>query len=194
VDRALAYWDKVAQGAGALRWKARYQQAAVKSRLGEEAEGAVLFDLILRAPSGVDAELRAAARCGKADALLSLAKREGEALEGALAEYRILAASGVGPVWRNQALYKIGKALETNDPEEALKAFYEVLDTPGSAEAGEFFWLHKAGFDAARLLESRRAFREAATLYERLATLGGPRGEEARQRALQLRLEHFIWE
>jgi outer membrane protein assembly factor BamD (BamD/ComL family)/predicted negative regulator of RcsB-dependent stress response len=194
VDRALAYWDKVAQGAGALRWKARYQQAAVKSRLGEEAEGAVLFDLILRAPSGVDAELRAAARCGKADALLSLAKREGEALEGALAEYRILAASGVGPVWRNQALYKIGKALETNDPEEALKAFYEVLDAPGSAEAGEFFWLHKAGFDAARLLESRRAFREAATLYERLATLGGPRGEEARQRALQLRLEHFIWE
>ena len=194
VDRALSYWDKVAQGNGALRWKARYQQAAVKSRLGEEGEGAVLFDLILSATEGVEPELRAAARCGKADALLSLAKRKGEALEAALTEYRKLAASGVEPVWRNQALYKVGKALETSQPEEALKAFYTVLDAPGSLESGEFFWLHKAGFDAARLLESRNAWRDAVALYERLASLGGPRGNEASQRALQLRLERFLWD
>lgn len=194
VDRAISYWDKVAQGNGALRWKARYQQAAVKSRLGEESEGAVLFDLILTATEGVEPELRAAARCGKADALLSLAKRKGEALEAALTEYRKLAASGVEPVWRNQALYKVGKALESSQPEEALKAFYSVLDAPGSQEAGEFFWLHKAGFDAARLLETRNAWRDAVALYERLATLGGPRGTEARQRALQLRLERFLWD
>ena len=194
VDRALGYWDKVASANGPLRWKARYQQAAVKSRLGEEAEGAILFDLILNAGEGVDADLRAAARCSKADALLSLAKRSGAALEDALQEYRKLAGSGAPPVWRNQALYKVGKALETRQPDEALKAFYAVLDAPGSTEVGEFFWLHKAGFDAARLLENQSAWRDAVALYERLSSLGGPRGEEARKRALQLRLEHFLWE
>ena len=195
VDRALGYWDKVASAGGALRWKARYQQAAVKSRLGEEEEGIVLFDLILKAPAGVDPEMKLSARCGKADAMLSMAKRTGGSLAGAIAEYEVLAQSeGVPAVWRNQALYKAGKAREASQPMEALKVFYGVLEAPGSLEAGEYFWLNKAGFDAARILEAQGAWRDAIVLYERLSRFGGGRSEEASNRAHQLRLERFIWD
>ncbi|RFC44744.1 MAG: TolA-binding protein [Verrucomicrobia bacterium] len=195
VDRALAYWDKVAGGSGPLRWKARYQQASVKSRIGEEAEGVVLFDLILKAPAGVLPELRLAARCGKADALLALVKRTASSTEEALREYQLLAeAAEASPVWRNQALYKIGKTLEPVDSKAAMEAFEKVLSAPGTVEAGEFFWSYKAGFDAARIQENKAAWREAVALYERLAAIPGARSGEARARAQQLRLERFLWE
>jgi tetratricopeptide (TPR) repeat protein len=196
VDRALGYWDRVVQGGGPLNWKARYQQAAVKSRLGEEAEGVVLFDLILAAQNGVDPDLKLSARAGKADAMLALARRAGGTQEEAIAEYkRLVETPGVTPQWRNQALYKIGKVLEGRQSlEEALEAFYRVLEAPGSAEAGEFFWLFKAGFDAARILEGKGQWPDAVALYERLDRMGGPRSTEAKVRARQLRLEHFLWE
>lgn len=195
VDRALAYWDKIAGANGSLRWKARYQQASVKSRIGDEAEGVVLFDLILKAPAGVTSDLRLAARCGKADALLALVKRTASSREDALREYQLLADSPEATsVWRNQALYKIGKVLEPSDSKGALEAFENVLNAPGTVEAGEFFWSYKAGFDAARIQENKAAWREAVALYERLAKLPGARSAEARARALQLRLEHFLWE
>jgi tetratricopeptide (TPR) repeat protein len=195
VDRALAYWDKVAGGTGPLRWKARYQQASVKSRIGEESEGVVLFDLILKAPPGVAPDLRLAARCGKADALLALVKRTASSKEEALREYQLLAeAPEATPVWRNQALYKIGKMLESVDSKAAMEAFEKVLNAPGTVEAGEFFWSYKAGFDAARIQENKAAWKEAVALYERLAAIPGARSGEARLRAQQLRLERFLWE
>ena len=195
VDRALGYWDKVASAGGALRWKARYQQAVVKSRLGEEEEGIVLFDLILKAPAGVEKEMKLSARCGKADAMLSFVKRTGGSLEEAISEYMSLAqASGVPAVWRNQALYKAGKAREVSQPLEALRLFCSVLDAQDSEEEGEYFWLYKAGFDAARILEAQGSWRDAIALYERLSRIGGGRVEEAKNRAMQLRLERFIWD
>ena len=195
VDDALRYWERVAQGNGPLRWRARYQQAAVKSRIGEDADGAELFGRIIHSAEPIDGALRFAARCGRADALLSMSKRGVVPILEALAEYEALALqSGVPPVWRNQALYKKAKALEATQQQEALEGFYRVLEAPGSVEGGEFFWLFKAGFDAARILEGRQAWRDCVSLYERLGRLGGPRSQEAKNRAFQIRLERFIWE
>ncbi|MEK0446764.1 MAG: outer membrane protein assembly factor BamD [Verrucomicrobiota bacterium] len=195
VDRALEYWERVAHGAGTLRWEARYQQAAVKSRLGEEEKGIVLFDTILEAQEGVSTELRLSAQCGKGDALLALARRAGGSVEEALKAYRVLAEGpAVPPHWRNQAMYKIAKVREGISLTEALGDFYRVLDAPGSVEGGEFFWLFKAGFDAGRILEGMGKWRDAVALYDRLERLGGPRSEEAKGRARQLRLEHFLWD
>jgi tetratricopeptide (TPR) repeat protein len=195
VDEALRYWERVAQGNGPLRWRARYQQAAVKSRIGEDADGAELFERIINSTEAIDVELRLAARCGRADALLSLAKRGVVPLGEVLAEYEALAAqSEVTPVWRNQALHKRAKALEATQQQQALEGFYRVLEAPDSVEAGEFFWLFKAGFDAARILEGRQAWRDCVALYERLGRLGGPRSQEAKNRAFQIRLERFLWE
>ncbi len=195
LDRALEYWNRVAQKNGPLKWDARYQQAVVKSRIGEEAQGVVLFDLILDAQTGVSRELKWSARCGKADALYALARRSEGAMEAALQEYRVLAESeGVSVHWRNQALYKMAKAVESKDRLEALRGFYRVLDAENLAQSGEFFWLFKAGFDAARILESEKRWADCVALYERLGKLGAPRSHEARLRARQLRLENFLWE
>jgi hypothetical protein len=195
VDDALRYWEQVAQRNGSLRWRARYQQAAVKSRIGEDADGAELFGRIINSTEPVDGELRFAARCGKADALLSMAKRGAVPLAEALAEYEALASQPqVPPMWRNQALYKKAKAVEAAQQQESLEGFYRVLNAPDSADAGEFFWLFKAGFDAARILEARQSWRDCVALYERLGRLGGPRSQEAKNRASQIRLERFIWE
>lgn len=195
VDEALRYWERVAQGNGVLRWRARYQQASVKSRMGDDADGAELFERIVNSTEAVDRELRLAARCGRADALLSMAKRGALPLTEALAEYEALASQPeVSPAWRNQALHKKAKALEATQQQEALEGFYRVLEAPDSVAAGEFFWLFKAGFDAARILEGRQAWRDCVALYERLSRLGGPRSQEAKNRAFQIRLERFLWE
>ena len=195
VDRALTYWDEVARRTGPLRWKARYQQASVKCRLEQESEGVVLFDLILKAPSGVDQDLRFAALCGKADALLAVAKREALPVEQAVSQYQLLAKEADAfPHWRNQALYKTAKALEASRPLESLEAFVQLLDSPGSMDAGEYFWVFKAGFDAARFLERQAAWRDAVNIYERMAKMPAPRAQEAGARARQIRLERFLWE
>ena len=195
VDRALTYWDEVARRTGPLRWKARYQQASVKCRLEQESEGVVLFDLILKASSGVDQDLRFAALCGKADALLAVAKREALPIEPAVSQYQLLAREADAfPHWRNQALYKIAKAYETSKPLESLEGFVQLLDSTGSMDAGEYFWVFKAGFDAARFLERKAAWRDAVSVYERMAKLPAPRAQEAGARAKQIRLERFLWE
>jgi tetratricopeptide (TPR) repeat protein len=195
VDDALRYWDRVAQGSGALRWRARYQQAAVKSRIGENADGAELFGRIVNATDPVEPDLRFASRCGRADALLSMAKRGTIPLAEALAEYEALANQpDVPPLWRNQALHKKAKAVEATHQQEALEGFYRVLEAQDSVEAGEFFWLFKAGFDAARILEGRQAWKDCVALYERLGRIDGPRSQEAKKRAFQIRLERFLWD
>jgi tetratricopeptide (TPR) repeat protein len=195
VDRALVYWDEVARRAGPLRWKARYQQASVKCRLGQESEGVVLFDLILKATSGVDADLRFGTMCGRADALLVIAKREGLPVDQAIEQYQLLAAEADAvPHWRNQALYKIAKAYETSRPKESLEGFVRLLEATGSMDAGEYFWVLKAGFDAARILERQSAWRDAVNVYERIAKMPAPRAQEAGARARQIRLERFLWD
>jgi tetratricopeptide (TPR) repeat protein len=195
VDRALMYWDEVARRAGPLRWKARYQQASVKCRLGQESEGVVLFDLILKASAGVDADLRFGTLCGKADALLVIAKRDGLPVDQAVEQYQLLAAEADAfPHWRNQALYKMAKAYEASRPKESLEGFIRLLDATGSMDAGEYFWVLKAGFDAARILERQSAWRDAVNVYERMAKMPAPRAQEAGARARQIRLERFLWD
>jgi tetratricopeptide (TPR) repeat protein len=195
VDRALMYWDEVARRAGPLRWKARYQQASVKCRLGQESEGVVLFDLILKASAGVDADLRFGTLCGKADALLVIAKRDGLPVDQAVEQYQLLAAEADAfPHWRNQALYKMAKAYEASRPKESLEGFIRLLDATGSMDAGEYFWVLKAGFDAARILERQSAWRDAVNVYERMAKMPAPRAQEAGTRARQIRLERFLWD
>ena len=49
-------------------------------------------------------------------------------------------------------------------------------------------------FEAARLLESRKQWSDAVTLYNEIALEGGPRASEAKARIAKLRLENFLWE
>jgi tetratricopeptide (TPR) repeat protein len=109
--------------------------------------------------------------------------------------YDFLAAlPEVTPTWRNQALYKKGRALEQLKRQpEAMTAYYDVLEK-SAAEGREFFWYYKAGFDAAALFEKQEDWKSAIGIYQKMAQLPGPRAGEAKARLSQLRLERFIWD
>ncbi len=195
VDRALELFDRVAKRDGPMKLYARQQQAIVQSRLGKEVEAVALYDIILAAQPPPDAELRFAALRGKGDNFLAIGSKQPKQLEAAVAVFDQLARlDGVTPAWRNEALYKKGKALEqlARIP-AALTAYYDVLATT-AADGREFLWYYKAGFDAARIFEAQEQWKPAIGIYEKMAVLEGPRASEAREQTKRLRLAHFIWD
>jgi len=195
IDRALRLFDEVVKRDGPLKLYARQQQAIVQGKLGKENEAVTIYDAILSAQPPPPPELQFAALCGKGDNLAALGRKDRPQLEAAIAVYDSLAAlPEVTPVWRNQALYKKGRALEQLGREpDALTAYYDVLDRT-VAGGGEFFWFYKAGFDAAHLFEQEENWKAAIGIYQKMTKIEGPRAPEARARLSQLRLEKFIWE
>ena len=193
VDRALALFDQVVKRDGPLKLYARQQQAIVQSKLGKESEAVVLYDAILTATPAPDAELRSAALCGKGDNLLILGRQDPKQLDAAIAAFDQLATlAGVSAVWRNQALFKKGRALQSlGRTDEALAAWYDVLDKT-APDGRDFFWYYKAGFDAADLFRTQEQWKSATGIYEKMAKVPGPRAVEAKERAAQLRLEKFL--
>jgi tetratricopeptide (TPR) repeat protein len=195
IGRALDYFDTVAKRDGALKWYARQQQAIIQSARRREAEAVALYDIILKAEPPADAELRYSAAIGKGDNLLALGEVDPSKTQSALEIFQEVAQTeGIPSNWRNQALYKKARVLEQLDrTNEAITAYWEVLDANARAADREFFWYYKAGFDAARIFEQRGAWREAIGIYEKMIVLDGPRTEEARARTKAIRLEHHIW-
>ena len=193
VDRALALFDQVVKLDGTLKLHARQQQAIVQSKLGHESEAVLLYDAILAATPAPDAELRSAALCGKGDCLLILGRQDPKQLEAAVTAFDQLATlPGVPPAWRNQALYKKGRGLNTlTRTDEALAAWYDVLGKT-APEGRDFFWYYKAGFDAADIFRLQGRWKSAIGIYDKMAKLPGPRATEAQERAAQLRLEKFL--
>jgi tetratricopeptide (TPR) repeat protein len=194
-DRALELFERVAKLNGPLKFYARQEQAIAKTQTGKASEAIILYDDILRGNS--DPMLRFAALCGKADNLAALAATDPQSCEKAIIVYDQLASeANATRYWKDQALYKKAKCLDRlKKPEEALTVFYDVLQTQtNTAGDPEYFWYYKAGFDLARTLESREQWKAAASVYEKIAKVAGPRAEEAKMRAEQLRLEHFIWD
>ncbi len=203
VDRALALFDQVIQRDGPLKLYARHQQAIVQSRLGRESEAIKLYDIILAERTALGTELGFAALTGKGTSLLASGAhkeppdpKESEYLEAAVTVFGQLAALPAVPaMWRNQALYKKGKALELlGRVSDAVAAYYDVLALTTAVDR-EFFWFYKAGSDAARIFEAQGQWKAAAGIYEKMAKLDGPGAQKARSDMKRLRLEHFLpWE
>ncbi len=196
VSRALKYFEQVVDRNGPLKLYARQQQALIQSRSGKEDEAVKIYENILAAQPPPDSELRYAALCGKGDNLLVLAQKDEKAGGDAVASFEKLAAQPEVPAsWRNQALFKKAQALElAADREGALRAYYDVLQFTLQGEEREYFWFTKAGFEAARILESQAQWKAAVGVYEKIAAAQGPRAQEAIARVKQLRLEHFLWD
>jgi TolA-binding protein len=194
LDRAISMFDQVAQMKGELRWAARNEQALIERKLGKPQDALLLYEEVLKndARPGEKRE----ALCGKGDIYFELSTADPKNYDRAIQAYDELAASASEPGhWHNQALFKKGVCLEKKaDHEGALATFYRVLDAPSRSDrAPELFWFYKAGFNAARLLETDSHWDSAAKVYQKLVAAGGSRSEEARIRLNQLRLEHFLW-
>jgi outer membrane protein assembly factor BamD (BamD/ComL family) len=193
IDRAIELFSQVAALNGPLKFHARLELALLQNRLGKEADAVKLYDDILRAnPVG---GIKSAAMAGKADNLLALGAKDKAQYGAALAVYEALAQEpGLSATLQHRALYNKGRCLEMlGRPEEALAAYYEVVES-GLTKPQEYFWFYKAGFDACRLSESREQWKSAIAIYQKMASIEGPRAEQAKARMDQLRLEHFIWE
>jgi len=209
IDHALALFDRVAKGSGPLGPYARQEQAVIEVYRGLDKEAVIIYDDILR--SNPETALRLAALCGKADCLVAAeagaspapgpspaVSSTGNACAAAIALYDQIAADpeATNP-WRDQALYKKGRCLNKEGlTDQALAAFYDVLNAraPAARQQPDFFWFDQAGFGAAEILEDRAQWPGAISILEKVAQAGGPRSAEARKRADQLRLEHFVWD
>ena len=196
IDRALALFDQVVKRDGPFKLRARQQQAIIQSQLGKPLEAIVIYDAIVNSTPPPDAELRNAVLCEKGDNLILLGRKDPKQLENAILSFDEVATKSLTPPsWRNQALYKKGRALRAlGRDQDALGTWYDVLNqsTPGEQE---FFWYYKSGFEAAELCRTQKQWSNAVGLYEKIAKVPGPRSTEAKERARELRLEKFLpWE
>lgn len=196
LDRALVLLDEVVKKNGELKWSARNEQAAIERKLGKSQDAATLYDEVLQ--GNAKPEEKREALCGKGDIFYESGEADHENYKRAIEVYEQLAAQKDAPAhWRNQALFKKGICLEKlGDRDNALATFYKIIEeeTRPDRPQREFFWYYKAGFNAARLLEDDSKWQPAAVVYQKLASAGGARSEEAKSRLGRLRLEHFLWE
>ena len=194
LDRAIVLFDQVVRQDGSLRWAARNEQAVIERKLGKPKDALALYDEILKSDGGPPEKREAL--CGKGDIFFEMGATDPNNYQRAIEIYDQLASDKDEPVhWRNQALFKKGLCLEKkSDRDNALATFYKILEEDARPDRRrELFWYYKAGFNAARLLEEDSKWESAATIYEKLAAVGGGRSEEAKARLTNLRLEHFLW-
>ena len=195
LDHALALLDQVVKMGGELKWAGRNEQAQIERRLGKNSEALALYDEVLK-NNAKPAEQREAL-CGKGDIYYDMGAADPQNYRRAIEFYEQLANEpGVPAFWRNQAEFKKGKALEKlGDKPAALTTYFSVIEEGERPKVQhEFFWFYKAGFNAAHLLEETQDWKSAVAVYRRLSAVGGTRGDEAKARLTQLRLEHFLWE
>jgi lipopolysaccharide biosynthesis regulator YciM len=196
LDRALVLLDEVVKKNGELKWAARNEQAGIERKLGKNQDAATLYDEVLQ--GNARPEEKREALCGKGDIFYETGETDRANYQRAIEIYDQLAAQKDAPVfWRNQALFKKGICLEKlGDRENSLATFYRIIEEENRPDRPqrEFFWYYKAGFNAARLLEDDSKWQPAAVVYQKLATAGGARSDEAKSRLARLRLEHFLWE
>lgn len=192
-DEAILLFEEVASKGGETGARARIEQAAIQASRGNPAEANLILDRVVTAD--VDADLRAAAMIEKGKNLYSMGGADRSNYAEAVRVWKQLAtSSGFAPAWRSQALCRIGSAHEkAGDPDAAVAAYYDVIK-PSGEPLPEFFWFHKAGFAAARILESQGRWDEAIRVYRIMADAEGPRSLEARNRIRKIRLENFLWE
>ena len=191
-NSAMLLFEEVAAKPGPLAHRARFEQAAIQSALGNPAEANVILDKILA--TDPSPEMKAAVLMEKGKNLYSLGGADPVAYKSAIEVWKQVAMENPDPAWRNQALVRIGTAQEkTGDLNAALASYYEVFK-PTSEAPVEFFWFYKAGFAAAMILESRKEWPEAIRVYELMASTEGPRALEAKNRIKQIRLENLIWD
>jgi hypothetical protein len=110
----------------------------------------------------------------------------------------LLKQKNLSYAWSARAGYTLAAVLKNaGSLTEALEACYDVVQAigyTGPANPSEYRWYYRAGFFGIDLLEAQKEWEAAARLAEKIAASKGDRAEEARRRATQIRLDHFLWD
>lgn len=196
-EEALKLWDRVAQGTGPLRFKARLEQGLLDQRRDPPA-AVQIFDNLLKSSPPPDAETRFAALCLKGETILAHEFANPQRLQEAISCFdSVIQSNAASLQWKQQAFVRKGAALESLEQDTAaLEAYYEAMTLlQGARDAGEvdYHWFFRAGEKAMRLLESKSDWKGAVAVGDRLSEAPGPQAEAARQRTNRLRTEHFLW-
>ncbi len=193
MNDAMLLFEEVASSDNSLALRARFEQAVLQNVLGKPTEAIVILDRIVA--SNGSAEMKSAALVEKGKTLYGLGASDPKSYRAAVDVWKQVAEDPVSaPEWRNQALSRMGAAYEKlGDTDSAVVAYYEVIKD-GKPAPQAFFWFYKAGFAAARLLESSKRWDQAIRIYEMIAAAGGPRSAEAVSRINKIRLENFLWD
>jgi hypothetical protein len=136
------------------------------------------------------------------DAMQALSLTRPDALADALGIYhQLLANTDKKSPHFNRLQYLRGRILEQipdkpDSPglneQEALRAYYSVLETSETPTEWNYFEL--CGFRALTLCEKAQRWPAAIACARKIASFNGPRADEAKQRAEQIRLKNMIWE
>lgn len=191
-ESAMLLFEEVAARPGPFAHRARLEQAALLASLGKPDEANAILDKILA--TGPDPETRAAALMEKGKNLDARGAEDPASRKAAIEVWKLVLLEKSDPLWRNQALVRIGAAQEKSGDLNAAVATYHEVFKPSAGPPAEYFWFYKAGFAAGLVLESRKEWAEAIRVYELLAATEGPRALEARNRIKKIRLENFLWE
>jgi len=193
MERAIEIYNEVVKSGGSLALRARLSQAMLFYVLKRPKDALGVFDNILA--SNPDAELRSMTLIEKGETLFALGPQDANNYRLAISAWKEIVADPAAPkTWSHQALAKMGAANEKlGNTDAALDCYYSVFSQDQKGEP-EYFWYYKAGFDAGRLFESQKLWKEAIAVYDKIASIDGPRAAEARERINKLRLENFIWE
>ncbi|MFZ9940708.1 MAG: tetratricopeptide repeat protein [Luteolibacter sp.] len=136
------------------------------------------------------------------DALQTLSLAQPEALTDALEIYDLLLV-GIDhqSPHHSRLQYLRGRILEQlpdkpqspgENEQQALRAYHSVLETDQAPADWNYFEL--CGFRALALCEKHQRWPAAIACARKIASFNGPRAEEAKQRAEQIRLKNMIWE
>lgn len=192
-SEAMLLFEEVASMGGPLALRARFEQALLHNAQGRPKEAIVILDRILA--SKPDAPTKSAAEIEKGKTLYSVGTSDPAAYRSAIDVWKQLADDPAAtPAARNQALARMGAAFEKlGDTNAAVACYYDAIKN-AQGKTPEFFWLYKAGFGAARILETSHKWNEAVRIYEMMGATNGPRSEESRARINKIRLENFLWD
>ena len=131
------------------------------------------------------------------DALVAQAQGKTGMLEQALEVFdRLLATLPEGSLRRQRVIYQKGLVLEQLEgrTDEALEVLTAVVHSAQTQSRGDWEAIERCGFAALRILERQEKWHAAKLLAERMASLNGPRADEAAERAKTIGLKHYIWE
>lgn len=193
MNDAMLLFEEVATSTSPLALRARFEQAVLQSIQGKPNEAIVILDKIIA--SNCPPGMRTASLIEKGKTLYGLGSKDPTSYRAAIDVWKQVAEDpATPPAWRNQALARIGSAYENlGDQEAAVAAYYDVVKD-GKLAPLAYFWFYKAGFAAARLLESSKRWDQAIKVYEMIAAAGGPRSGEATSRINKIRLDNFLWD